>query len=103
MNRGLKYCVNCEHWYCYKYNDKMNDSFDGVVLGECRRYPPSMPIIANSASHDEKPIKELIVALYRQVPETSYPYVYSNEWCGEFKLADKICDAEGFDAEWSDE
>lgn len=102
MNRGLKYCVNCKHWYCYKYRDMVKESFDDVVEGECHRYPPSIPVIANSAGHDEKPIDELIVALYRQVPMASYPWTYSNEWCGEFEMADKVRDAEGFDAEWSD-
>lgn len=102
MSRGLKYCVNCEHWYCYKYKDTIEKSFDGIVEGECRRYPPSMPIIANSSGREEKPVDEFIISLYRQVPETSYPHVYSDEWCGEFKLADEVRDEEGFDREWSD-
>ena len=102
MNRGTDYCVNCKYWYCYDYEHKVEQ--DGCILeGECHRYPPSMPVFANSSGHEDMDVKELIIALYRQVPVTSYPYTYSDEWCGEFVRLDKLRDVDGFDCEWSDE
>ena len=103
MKRGLKYCVNCKHWYCYKFDEQMEKSFDATVEGECHRYPPNMPIVANSSGYEDVDVKDLIIALYRQTPMVGHPYTYSNEWCGEFEYADDIRDPEGYDAEWSDE
>ena len=103
MNRGMKYCVNCEYWYCYKFKDKVDENYDGYIQGECHRYPPSIPIVSNSSGSDEKPIDKIVVSLYKQAPEVTYPWTYANEWCGEFKLGDEVRDEDGFDAEWSDE
>lgn len=56
-------CLNCRHW------DPYSDNPDGLADGDCKRYPPSVPIDGE---------------MIRGMPFMGYPITYGDELCGEW-------------------
>lgn len=83
MTDKMRCCANCEHWY--PYNEDELDKKNAIVEGECRRYPPNIPVFDNT-TEDMCDIKDLILCLTKGVVFVNYPFVFAEEWCGEFKL-----------------
>ena len=79
----MKYCCNCEYWYCY--DESKIDRFGECAEGECRRYPPSIPIFDGSFN-EEKSVQDLIISLIKGTPLMNHPFTFAGDWCGEFKM-----------------
>lgn len=104
MSDGMKCCANCEHWY--PYDESNLDEFGEVALGECRRYPPNVPVVEPS-NCDWHPIADLGICLIRGTIAMSNPFTYAGEWCGEFRLMDEprwteedLCGGFEYDDDW---
>lgn len=87
MTCDMKYCANCKHWYLLSENeiDKYGDSAEG----ECRRYPPNVPVVEgrdDSRNEDVTNISDLFFWLVKGTMLMTYPIAYAGEWCGEFEL-----------------
>lgn len=82
----MKCCANCEYWYLYDENKI--DELGEVADGECRRYPPNVPIVEPS-DESEYSIADILVCLTKGTILMGNPFVYAGEWCGEFKLMDE--------------
>lgn len=88
MIDNMRYCANCEYWY--PYNEDKVVGLYGSNKGECRRYPPSVPVIEVEDLEDEMPrIVDVYLSLIMGTPLMSNPFTFAEEWCGEFKLMDK--------------
>lgn len=82
MTCNMRYCANCEYWYLF--NEKEIEKYGDSAEGECRRYPPNIPVFDN---HDDfVNIFNLQPLLVKGCILTTYPFAYAGEWCGEFKL-----------------
>ncbi len=81
----INYCANCEHWFCYDELDA--DRYVDTAEGECRRYPPSVPIF-EGRFNEEKNVQDLIINLKKGTPFMNHPFTFASTWCGEFKLMD---------------
>lgn len=81
MNKALKCCRNCEYWDCYHTDEKEDD---WLAEGECRRYPPSIPIFDNTFE-DHVSVDELMICLTKGTLFVNHPFTFAEDWCGEFK------------------
>ena len=78
----LRYCGNCDYWYCYKENEF--EKFGAIAQGECRKYPPSIPVI--EMNEDEVCFTDLYVSLNNNGSLLlTHPLTFAEDWCGEFK------------------
>lgn len=86
----MRYCANCEYWYVYNENEL--EKHGELAEGECRRYPPNVPIFDNINKNKNNEyaykIKELFLFLTKGTVRMSNPFVFAGEWCGEFKMMD---------------
>lgn len=63
-------CESCR--FFYEHSPKTSGS-GSTVHGSCRRHPPA--VIQKYVSHDKA-----------SVPETTWPLVATDDWCGDFAL-----------------
>ena len=78
-NKCLEYCANCKHWYPYNENDF--EKYGECADGECRRFPPSVPIISRISDMGIAIPEDLIKGTLM----VNHPFVFAGDWCGEFK------------------
>lgn len=80
-------CANCKYWY--PYNEKKVDELGDGAEGECRRYPPSVPVIeTDNPDKNECSLFDVYIPLIMGTPLMTNPFSFAGEWCGEFKLMD---------------
>lgn len=79
----LMCCMNCKYWDCY--NEKEFEQCGELAEGECRRYPPSLPIF-DQCGIDDVPVSDLVISLTKGTPLVSNPFTFGRDWCGEFVL-----------------
>jgi hypothetical protein len=88
MMDNKKCCANCEYWYVYDECEFEKHGF--CAEGECRRYPPNVPVfdnvVKNRKNETAYKIKELFLFLVKGTVRMNNPFVFAGEWCGEFKL-----------------
>lgn len=90
----LKCCANCKYWYCYdNEKDKM------LSCGECRRFPPNVPIFDSNGDSDINLNKTKLCTI-RGTAMMCCPFTYADEWCGEFSFDEN---AQAFDYDYFDE
>lgn len=73
-------CGNCLFWEATESNERK---------GYCRRYPPVLPSLA--AQHEffaDSSEDELVIF------EGIHPMTSQGQWCGEWRMAPKVADAE---------
>lgn len=83
----LKCCANCKHWYCY--DEESFKKLDGHADGECRRFPPNVPIFETTGD-DSINVAKTLLCVTRGTVMMSYPFTFEEDWCGEFDWADKL-------------
>lgn len=81
MSDVSMYCANCEYWDC---SDKEFESHNLIACGQCRRYPPSIPVFENSNVNSWK-VKNLLLCLFKGIAFVDFPPTLAENWCGEFK------------------
>ena len=70
-------CLNCDYWIP---NSTEKIPYNELTCGECHRFPPSVPLIAERGQFYEEteqgstPDKTLM----------GWPETHSAEWCGEW-------------------
>ena len=72
-------CLTCDFWLP---NANEKPPYNELTCGECRRYPPSVPLIIKTT--------ELGVEVHDRgsndgVPLMGWPETYAAEWCGEWR------------------
>lgn len=71
-------CLTCDFWLP---NASEKQPYNELTCGECRRFPPSVPIIAERGTFYEETEQG-------STPDSTlmgYPETYGTEWCGEWR------------------
>lgn len=70
-------CLRCDYWLP---NCGEREPYNELTCGECRRYPPSVPLVAERGQfyelHEQGSTADATLM--------SWPETYAAEWCGEW-------------------